>query len=227
MSFPPTVCPRFAFKMLLYASECPHACIFLLLDLFPEGPSISSASCPQSLQVHLHGQWHTKEFCLRRYPGRRAKHRDQIDYVCHNPSRGQGIFLFSQPLVLSPGRPATSASGYQVYDPGDKASAFLTWKTLDLQQTDPPSWSHAQLRLYKKTYWETSGTHTRTESRNSPSQLCQRQAMTSVKSLHLTVLTVGHPSPQWHKASWLGRSSVIAGLCTSEFSNEQMAVNAH
>lgn len=194
MSFPPTVCPRFAFKMLLSASEGPHACIFLLLDLFPEGPSISSASCPQSLQVRLHGQWHTKEVCLRRQPGRRAKNQDQIDYVCHNPSRGQGIFLFSQPLVLSPGRPATSASGYQVYDPGDKASAFLTWKTLDLQQTDAPAGPMHSCGFIKRLTEKLVG-HIQEQRAETPhlSSARAKQWLQSSRFISLYLLLATHP----------------------------------
>lgn len=194
MSSLPTACPSFAFKPLLYASVCPHACIFLLLDLSPEGPSISSASCPWSLQVHLHSHRHTKEVCLRRHPGRRVKNWDQIDYVCHNPSTGQEIFLLSQPLVLSPGGPATSASGYQAHDPRDKASAFLRWKTPDLQQAGAPAGPMHSCGFIKRLAEKLAG-HIQEQRAETPhlSSARAKQWLQSSRFISLYLLLPTHP----------------------------------
>lgn len=99
MSFPPTACWSFEFKSLLYASVCPHTCIFLLLDLSSAGPSISSASHPQSLQLHLHSPWHTKEVYLRRQPETRAKSWEQIDCLSQSQHRA-GAFVLLRPCPI-------------------------------------------------------------------------------------------------------------------------------
>lgn len=62
---------------------------------------------------------------------------------CQNPSTGQGL-LFSQHLVLSPQGRATPASGHQVWDPGDQASASLGSKT-----PDPQLVPHTAVALWK------------------------------------------------------------------------------
>lgn len=106
--------------------------------------------------------------------------------VCHNPSTGQGNFLFSQPFVLSPGGPSTSASGYQAHNPGDEANALLRWKSKQMP--------HDSCGFIKRLTKELAG-HIQEQSKDT-SHLSSRKAKHWLQSSHfisLYLLLPTHP----------------------------------
>lgn len=89
-------CPPFFFFFHPLCVQVLHFKHFsMLLCAHTHAPALFSSRTRHFPVGIIVWQWRNKAVNVKRHSGRRAKNSDQTDYICHNPSTGQGIFLFS------------------------------------------------------------------------------------------------------------------------------------